>query len=120
MRMCPQHWQSIIDELGTAGLAALIPGTVEERHTRLLGRMTEGITVDTFDPLMGAHEQLVRHMLSIYGQTILHAAGAGCPLCLLHAEHVLACSDPTCTWAPVDWIGWAAGTQVQVWESLRA
>jgi len=122
MRFCSTHWAKLRDAIAERGLSSLIADSGQDVATKLRREAEEGMTIDTFEPLMGAHNAIVRNTLGVTGISVMHPNEDGsdrCPLCYLTAEHERHCTDPTCTADFETWIGRAADDQLNVWKGLR-
>ena len=138
MKFCPEHWNALRDEVDRAGLSALIPDDGEAAMRAMVREMNEGSSVDSFDPLMIAHNLIwsraMEDIKTRYQQNPLmlmadadeHPEWA-CPVCALiwcHAEHDRLCEKPNCNYPrEFDWaaelIPGAVAFTLAEWRGLK-
>lgn len=143
VRMCMDHWTRLREAITARGLSALVADSGEKAASNLASEVSDGLTVDNYDPLMSAHNAILNNSMDALGpQNALRLmTGDYCPLCVLNdlsreswEEAVKAgttpgdrcpCPTPGCTVtfpaAPDSYDGWidrAADDQVGVWKSL--
>lgn len=139
MKFCADHWSQLRAAIEDRGLGALVAESGEQAGCNMVAEFEHGSTVDTFDPLMGAHNAIVaRAMKEIrerYTQNPLmlmadpdeHPEWA-CPICALgwcHAEHDHLCTRADCNWPrEFDWAAemcnGAADLMLETWRQLGA
>ncbi|HXN30594.1 MAG TPA: hypothetical protein VN894_01985 [Polyangiaceae bacterium] len=114
MKFCVPHWEKLRANIKERGLFDLVAKSGEEIHGRMVAELESGPTKTTFDPLMGAHNMIVRRVLDTVGLDLMLSNEDGsekCPICYIAAGHAAQCKDPTCK---VDaawyerWLGLAA------------
>ena len=131
MRMCEDHWAQLRAEVNKIGLGSLISEGGEEATKKMVAGLTEGPSIDNFDPLLQAHNAImsnVMHLCSANGgqasvmelMSVRPDGGEWCPLCYINQQHYEACEDPHCDFTFDNWIGHAVAEQLQLWESLKA
>lgn len=141
MKMCQPHWDSLREIIGQRGLSALLSEDGERAATNVADQLEQGITIDNFDPLMGAFFAIASNAMEFVGpERSLHLlTGTDCPICYLNEwskqawdQYVAAGAIPGVSPCPCkcgntlpaelptyDWmIGRAADDQVDVWKSL--
>lgn len=137
MKFCQAHWDRLREAIDARGLGSLVPESGEEAARRLVRDTNEGTSIDTFDPLMGAHNAIWSRAMSEirdkYQQNPLmlmadpdeHPEWA-CPVCALswcHAEHDRLCTQEGCNYPKdFDWatemIDGAADFMLSEWQRL--
>jgi len=120
VKFCDEHWERLKDAIRQAGLWSLVSEDGEHAARKLQSEMSDGSTVDNFDPLMAAHNLIFGCALEMihtqYDQNLLMLmAGSAehpewaCPICALnwcHDEHIRLCTKDDCgypkqfDWAP--------------------
>lgn len=125
MRMCADHWASLRAAIDAAGLGALVAENGEDATRRLAESSRNGTTIDTFEPLLGAHNAILSNALALAGLQIMHPNEDGterCPLCFLNQMHALHCKDSGCAGPesnPFDeWIDNATEDMVKEWKAF--
>lgn len=108
MRFCQPHWDSLREKVDKRGLTPLVADDGREAAHRFQRELSGERSVDTFDPLMGAHNVIASNAMQF-------AADAGvdprqmfdaeapddvqCPVCFLNGiarRHDEECEDPNC------------------------
>jgi len=140
---CQAHWDKLREAIETRGLKPLVSETGEEVARKTVEQVNTGeVTIDNFDPLMGAYWAIASNGL----QYISDCGGSPlflmqdwdqleekppferCTICYLNwlcDEHDKICKDPTCQKpkgeaAYFDWmIERAADDQVAKWKELK-
>lgn len=120
MRFCQPHWDALRAAIEARGLSALVAESGEKAMSNIARELETGEqTLDTFDPLMNAHWQLVANLGKAGGGGVVSMlALEGCPLCFANEQHKAHCDKPACTFSYDAWTGFAADEQVKVWQSL--
>lgn len=138
MRFCTSHWERLQAAIDTRGLGALVAENGEQAARNLQSEMTEGPSIDNFDPLMGAHnaivnmamktisEQYSQNTRMLFADPNEHPEWA-CPVCALawcHDEHNRLCTQEGCNWPrEFDWastlIDGAADHMLKVWAAMN-
>lgn len=97
MKFCKDHWSKLQTAINERGLSDLVSGSGEELQRRMKIEMeAKKTTKESFDPLMTAHNMIVKNALQAGGVYMLN--GDFCPLCELNknAEEMKETAD--------DWI----------------
>lgn len=89
MRMCQPHWDRLKQAIIARGLGDMISSSGEE----LVKRITADDTLENFDPLMAAHNMIVRNALQCGGIEILVQREDGSHLCPLCEAESHGCTD---------------------------
>jgi hypothetical protein len=117
VKFCQPHWDTLRAAIKDRGLSALIAESGQQAVSNMASELSDGPTIDNFDPLMSA-------MWAIIGNLSTNNPGVlfmdGCPLCYANRDHARGCTDPACTdrAAYYDrWIGRAADDQVAAWKA---
>lgn len=136
MRFCAEHWQALRSAIDTRGLSALVADSGDKAASNLASELTEGSTLDNFDPLMGAHNLIFSNAMAVARQTymadpltLLVADEAHpeweCPICFLnwlHTEHDENCTKEGCDFPKgyrYEWmIDRAADDMVNEWQAF--
>ena len=117
MQFCHPHWDMLCDAIKDRGLSALVAESGQQAASNFASELSDGPSVDNFDPLMGAHWAIIGN-LSTNNPGVLFMDG--CPLCYANRDHAQRCKDPSCTGGATyydSWIGRAADDQVAAWKS---
>lgn len=138
MKFCPDHWERLRAAIESRGLMALVADSGEQAASNLARELTDGPTIDSFDPLMGAHNMIVsnamneikttyqQNPLMVFADETEHPEWA-CPICALnwcHAEHNRLCTQEGCNYPKeYDWssaIDTCADAMVKEWRRFGA
>lgn len=126
MKFCGDHWTALREKTIAAGLGALIAETGEDAARKVAREIEEGVTLDTFDPLMRAHMAILSNALDVAGLDLLQPNEDGtdrCPICYLNRIHDERCQGPPCVLprgtAFDGWLERAVDEQVTVWRELQ-
>lgn len=123
MRMCTAHWARLRGELTGLGLGGFIADTGEEVARRTMRGVVEGLSLDSFEPLMGAHMAILSNTVRMCGLYVLANDTDGserCPICFLATEHRTHCRIEDCTVDYEAWISAAAAGQFEIYKKLAA
>lgn len=132
MKFCPEHWASLKAAIDARGLGSLVADSGKEAGENMISELDHGVTIDNFDPLMAAHNQIwagaMQSIKETYQQNplMLMADDAehpewACPICALnwcHAEHNLLCTQERCNY-PRDY-DWAESIEMSADRTLAA
>lgn len=137
MKFCQPHWDQLRQKVDARGLTSLIADTGEQAAKNIVRELEEGErTIDTFDPLMGAHNAIWGNAMRIAQETYQSsplAMLAGdpqhpeweCPVCFLnwlHADHIANCKQPGCDYPKEADYAWmldrAVDEQAEEWKRL--
>lgn len=139
VRFCADHWERLKDAVRQAGLWSLVAENGEQGARNIQSQLSEGLTVDNFDPLIMAHNAIFGYALEMtqaqYDQNpqMFMADSAehpewACPICALnwcHDEHIRLCLKDDCDypnqfdWAP-QMIDRAVELVLAEWRQLGA
>lgn len=100
MKWCQEHWDGLRVEVERQGLAGFVPDSGEKAAHVMKRQIAGEESVDTFDPLMGAHwaiNSFIANQLGPGGFVTLIAYD-GCPVCKADSVHDEACEEPGCTY----------------------
>lgn len=134
MRFCADHWAALRAAIDQRGLKSLVAEGGERAVANLVSEMQDGPSIDTFDPLMAAHN-------SIWGNAMELARRGGadplamlngdappeiqCPVCFLNKmmeHHDANCTQEGCDWPKgyrYEWmIDRAADDSLEAWKAL--
>ena len=114
MKFCTEHWQALRGAVEASGLGSMVADSGERAAKNFVREATEGPSIDTFDPLMTAHNAILTGAMGIisdrYQQNpLMLMAGEDapgvtwptCPICALnwcHAEHDRICVMEGCSY----------------------
>lgn len=109
MKFCLDHWDQLRAAIDGRGLTALVSDGGAEAAHRMRRELAGETSIDSFDPLMGAHNLIVSNAM----QTIADVGGdplvllapdapddVQCPVCYLNTlarRHDQICEDPDCS-----------------------
>lgn len=121
MRFCMPHWNALREAIEKRGLTSLISESGAQAAAKFAREADTGkSTVDTYDPLMGAHWAIINNLVTSYGPGIFLIDG--CPMCHANEMHEKYCTTPNC---PIDkvkgydkWIDNAADDQLRIWKEI--
>lgn len=117
MQFCDVHWQKLRAAIDARGLSDYVPANGTEAADKMRDATTRGeFTAANFDPLMGAHNTIVRNALNLAGLAVLQHDG--CPICYLTEEHARTCTTPNCAQDFERWIDYAADGAKELIEQL--
>lgn len=119
MRFCPNHWDALRAAIEQRGLSGFVADSGEKAMANIERSLEENtVTIDSFDPLMGAHWGLVARLSEAAGYPLLFIDG--CPVCLGNEEHVKGCQDKDCEFTFDTWIELAADEQLSILREIQA
>ncbi len=127
MRFCQPHWEQLRTAIAERGLDHLVAKGGAQAARNLASELRDGPAIQSFDPLMVAHNAILMHAMDAVGLAALAPNDDGtdrCPQCFLNAEHERQCSGPPCT-LPLknafdDWTAKAADMAKTQYEDLLA
>lgn len=96
LRLCPVHWQRLVNEIDRAGLRPLCsPEACQDMlMNEILGHP---MTADGYDPLIYALGVINISFVHLYGDNALAYLLNVCPICHLLKLHTTSCHTPGCT-----------------------
>lgn len=136
MKFCDEHWERLKDAIRQVRLWSLVAESGEEGTRRMRSWVSEGLTVDNFDPLIGAYYAIFAGAMTTISGTYKHDPlvvmadpehpERSCPICALvwcHEEHVRLCSQADCDFPKeYDWatnvLSAAADGALDQWRQL--
>lgn len=122
MQFCQDHWDRLRAKITERGLSALVPESGEEAVAKVSDQLAGApLTVDNFDPLMGAMWAIVSNLMDTFGIVVM--TSPGCPLCSANRAHHEQCQDEECPGGEFAFdymLDRAADDQVTTWQELRA
>ncbi|MDE2106998.1 MAG: hypothetical protein KGL39_57860 [Patescibacteria group bacterium] len=137
MRFCSDHWAKLGAAIDARGLRVLVAEDGRSAFENLASEIDHGLTIDNFDPLMGAHNaiwsQAMTLISELYQQNPLMVMADdsehpewGCPICALnwcHAEHERLCIQEGCNYPKgYDWtdemVNGASDFMLSEWKRL--
>ncbi len=89
MQWCQEHWDTLRAEIAEQKLSSLVPSSGEDARQAVERQLAGEMSIDTFDPLMGAMwaiNSFIGGQLGPQGQltVLMHD---GCPVCKMDEEH---------------------------------
>jgi hypothetical protein len=111
MKFCIDHWAKLRAAIDERGLTPLVSQGGASAAEKMLNATADGASLDNFDPLLAAHNMILKHALNAVGFEIFAPNSDGtdrCPLCFLRAEHEKQCTNPQCGQDFDKWIDFAA------------
>jgi hypothetical protein len=109
MKLCQLHWVALRAAIDARGLTPFVPTDGNEAMERTVKELQEGVSKQSFDPLMMAHNLIVSHCLDIAGLELLTNNDDGserCPLCFFIEN--CECGRPDCKNQYEGWVERAA------------
>jgi hypothetical protein len=123
LRFCQPHWEKMKAAVEARGLSSLVAESGLSAATNMISEITEGQTIDNFDPLMAVHWIMLGNIQEKLGQAALYLYAGGpedaidveqltdpalkakyawrtwprCPLCYINIAHEFSCSNPNCS-----------------------
>lgn len=137
MNMCTVHWTRLREAIASRGLSALVSDSGAKAASNLQRELTDGPSIDSYDPLMAAFTAIGSNGMTFIGQlggnplaTLSPDAPEHmrCTICYLNwmmDEHDRLCTDERCEKpkgeaAHYEWmIDRAADEQVEVWKAMQ-
>ncbi len=130
------HWNALRKAIDDRGLASLISERGEEAIRKVSRELSEGPSVDSFDPLMSAHFMIMSNAIETIGRIgidpMIFIANNPehpqweCPICCLNwlsEEHDNTCTTEGCTKEKGQrfdiWIEKAADDTVKQWKEFN-
>jgi hypothetical protein len=121
MRFCKPHWEKLRTAIDDRGLSHLVAQGGEQAARNMASELREGPAIQTFDPLMAAHNAIWSNAMRLMGLELMYPAPDGaerCPICFVNEEAPK--HGESSTFAD-GWIDLAAdGAKRQADELLRA
>ncbi len=109
MKFCMPHWDALRKAIDDRGLGSLISERGEEVSSKLTRELSDGPSIDTFDPLMSAHfmimDNAMKTLSNIGSNPMILMANDPehpeweCPICCLNwisEEHDKTCTTEDC------------------------
>jgi hypothetical protein len=99
MKFCEAHFAGLRKAIDERGLTQFVAQSGRECAARLVRQGTEGITLETFEPLIGVHNQIIAVALDVVGPDVMQLDATGnhrCPLCFMAEVHDKTCRKPNC------------------------
>lgn len=119
MRMCLElHWRLLREAIDARGLGVLVPENGEKAAADFVDAITDGLSIDNFDPLRGAHDAIIANCMAnlppegAIAMLSPRADGSDwCPLCFMNERNNAGNNYD-------GWIDLAASDQVEIWREL--
>lgn len=99
MKICQPHWERLRTAIDERGLSHLVAQGGEQAARNLVAEATDGPSIQTFDPLMAAHNAIWARAMDVAGLAIMAPNDDGsdrCPICFLNEAHAAECAGPPC------------------------
>lgn len=111
MKFCQPHWEKLRAAIDERGLTHLVAHGGEQAARNLVAETRDGPSIQTFDPLMAAHNAIWFHaMQTPVGMALMFANEDGsqrCPICFPRDEHAKGCpGPPECAITPASFESW--------------
>jgi len=137
MKFCQEHWDRLRQAIKARGLGDFVSASGMEAMAKEVQGL-EGMpqTLSRFDPLMGAHWNIVNNAMSMLSRIginpfVMMTAEDGtpkaCPICFLNKiaeDRDKNCFDPECKWVKGtrfdSWIDRAADGVIEYMKTLPA
>lgn len=137
MVMCQTHWTQLREAITTRGLAALVAENGEKAASNVRRELTEGPSIDSYDPLMAAFWAISSNGMEFVGNlggnplaTMMEDSPEHmrCVICYLNwmmDEHDRLCTNVNCQKpkgeaSHYEWmIDRAADDQVETWKAMQ-
>lgn len=91
MKICEKHWSELRAAIDERGLSKLVAPNGEVAARRAVAELSECVTKENFDPLLFAHNGIVRGAIAAAGLAVMLNNEDGterCPICFC-IEHCL-------------------------------
>jgi hypothetical protein len=128
VKFCQPHWEKLRAAIDERGLTHLVAQGGAQAARNLAAESRDGPSIQTFDPLMAAHNAIwFNAMQTPVGMTLMFANDDGserCPICFPRDEHAKVCPGaPECLVSASTFEAWidlaAEGAKEQADELLR-
>lgn len=110
MKFCQPHWETLRAAIDARGLYHLVAKGGEQAARNLAAEVTAGPSIQTFDPLMSAHNEIWMRAMDVGGLAIMAPNADGserCPICFLNDAHDAECKGPpACSLPPRPFDHW--------------
>lgn len=118
MQFCMPHWETLKTAIKDRGLYALVADNGEGAMSNIASELTDGPSIDNFEPLMGAHNAIISNLMKIDPGVFFID---GCPLCYANKMHSEGCTVIECEGTAYydKWIDNAADDMVAAWKSFN-
>lgn len=129
------HWDKLRSAIDDRGLTSLISEGGEQAAKNLVSELSEGRTIDNYDPLMSAHNLIWGNASNLIAQVggnpmaMLDSTQPDhvqCPICYLNwlsAEHDRICKEPDCKKIKGETFDWmidrASGDALEAWKAMK-
>lgn len=94
MRFCQQHWEALRTAIDQRGLTQLVARDGVEAVAKMKADLQTGTTRDTFDPLLLAHNAILKKSIEVLGMEVFQPNADGSPRCPLCFSEELHATDP--------------------------
>lgn len=94
MQFCESHWGKLRAKVAATDMAGLVAEGGEAAHRNFTEAITQGESINNFDPLMRAFMAVMMNALALGGIGVM--AMEGCPICVFNSEHENTCEGPPC------------------------
>lgn len=122
MQFCQDHWDRLRAKIAERGLSTLVCEDGNEAVAKSAAQLNGApLTVDNFEPLMGAMWAIVANLMDTFGVVVM--MDPGCPLCSANQAHRDQCQAPECAAGEFAFdymLDRAADDQVTAWQELRS
>jgi hypothetical protein len=120
VRMCQPHWERLKTAIADRGMDGLVSQDGAELVARMREQMESGATRDNFDPLMAAHNLILRNAMNVAGLDLMTPNDDGtdrCPICYLSDSFRAQCERTGRTFESYDcWCEKAADDVLAAWR----
>jgi hypothetical protein len=117
MRFCADHWASLRAAIDERGLDHLISDGGPELMRRTVDQLKGDDSLNSFDPLMAAHNMILSNVINAAGLVIFTPNPDGserCPLCYLNQN--CNCPEENCA---DKWVDFAADGVKKYYDEAR-
>lgn len=118
MKFCSTHWDALRTAIDARGLSALIPDSGEQTASNMASSIETGLTIDNFDPLMGAHNAIIGKLMDNGMSGFMFPGWVQCPICYANQGHKAVCEDEGCEYTYDFFIERAADEALYNWKLL--
>lgn len=111
MKFCADHWARLRAAIDDRGLSDLVASDGKRAAANLASDLQKGAALQTFDPLMSAHNDIWAHaMQQPSGMSVMYANEDGserCPICWTRDKHAESCPGlPECALTSAGFEAW--------------
>lgn len=148
MKMCERHWAMMRAAVEARGMTPLVSDDGQSAVVKLVEEIQQGLTMDTFDPLMAMNWNIMGNLMETLGSASFYLLSSGpedlidvaqltesdlqakyagqtwprCPICYANIAHEFSCREEKCMLSRVNGydvcIEWSADAVKEQFDQL--